>query len=69
MNLRWNRVRLGPKPVGHGYWINAKSCPPGNFVACAVQFAMMRTAKRHREFIANLAAEGYGLGEAQVMRV
>ena len=49
--------------------INASRRPPLRFVASAVQFAMMSTAERYGEFIADLEAKSSGLGETQMVGV
>jgi hypothetical protein len=38
-------------------WIDPRGIPPFCFVATAVNLAVMSPAQRHREFIADLAAE------------
>jgi hypothetical protein len=43
--------------------------PPATFPAAAVRFAVMVTAKRHREFVAHLCSKDFRLGEADVMGV
>ena len=49
--------------------INAPRRPPLRFVASAVQFAMMATAQRHGEFVADLEAKSSGLGESQMVGI
>ena len=48
---------------------NLNICPPRDFVAMAMQVAMMFTAQRHGEFVADLASERSGLRKFEVMRV
>ena len=43
--------------------------PPPGFVAGPMQLTVMGAAKRHREFIADFAAQGLRLREPQVMRI
>jgi hypothetical protein len=50
-------------------WIESELRPPGRFVSVTVKFAVVRTAQRHREFIAHLATERPRLREAQMMRI
>jgi hypothetical protein len=49
----------------------AESCffPPSEFVAAAVDFAVMAAAKRDGELVADLATERAALGEAKVVRI
>jgi hypothetical protein len=44
-------------------------CPPRNFVAMAVQIAMMFPAQWNSEFIADLASECSGLRKFEMMRI
>jgi hypothetical protein len=62
---------MGPLPEGsgNGKRVDLESCPPGPLVAGLVQLPVMATAKRHGKFIADLHADGAGLGKAHVMRV
>jgi hypothetical protein len=60
---------LFPKARSNCDRIGADFLPPGAFVANAVDGAMMAAAKRHRELIADLAAERPRLHEAQMVRV
>ena len=46
-----------------------KVCPPRDFVAIAMQVAMMITAQWHREFVADLASQCSGLRKLQMMRI
>ena len=48
---------------------NLQIGPPRHFVAVTMQLMMMVTAERHREFVADLASEGSGLGEFQMMGI
>ena len=43
--------------------------PPSRFIAAPMEFAMVTTAERNSEFIADLAAQCRRLGKAQMMRI
>ena len=58
-----------PEPFGHGQWINFDILPPCELCALPVELAVMVPAQRDSELIADLAAEGAGLGKTQMMRV
>ena len=60
---------LSPEPVGDGDGIDAHLQPPFLFFGGAMDLPMMHPAERHRELIADLAAECPGLCEAQMMGV
>ena len=62
-------MRFGPKFSRSVERINASRRPPLRFVASAVQFAMMATAQRHGEFVADLEAKTSGLGESQMVGI
>ena len=53
-------ARAFPKSVGHLCRINPKSLPPVGFVTRAVELAVVRTAERDREFVADLPSERTG---------
>ena len=48
--------------------VDPRRAPPLRLIAGAVEFAVVHPAQRHREFIADLTAQGGLLGESQVMR-
>ena len=48
-------------------WLNSHILPPSLFITNAVECTMMRGAEGHYPFVTDLAAEGPGLGKAQVM--
>ena len=58
-----------PEPARDGDRLDAASRPPIDFLAGAVQFAMMRAAQRDREFVADLEAESAGLRKPQMVGV
>ena len=60
---------LRPELVGDGEGINAKAAPKLLFFGGAVEFTVMCPADRDREFIADPAAKGPGLGKAQMMGI
>src|SRR5438067_10101077 len=66
---RTGQPRSLPEGSGNLQGVDADPFPPSAFVAGAVQFAMMRSAQRHSELVADLATECPDLGEGQVMRV
>ena len=61
--------RLSPQTQGYFECVQPLSFPPCPFIAHAMNFAMMCATQWHGELIADLAAQGLWLGEAQVMRV
>jgi hypothetical protein len=58
-----------PKLLGGLDRRNAKIGPPSHFIAVPVQVIVVVTAERHGEFIADLAPQGIGLGEFQMMGI
>ena len=62
-------MRFSPELSRSVERVNASRRPPLGFVAGAMQFAMMATAQRHGEFVADLEAKSAGLGEAQMVGV
>ena len=60
-------MRLFPEPLGDGEGDDPHVVPPGAFIAVAVQLAVMISAERHGELIADLDTECFRLGEANVM--
>src|ERR1700691_3807144 len=63
------RMRLEPQCPRSDHRINSHLYPTHRFVAAVVNLAMMATAQWHREFVADLAAEGSALREAYVVSV
>jgi hypothetical protein len=49
--------------------IDFESFPPCNLIAGLMQLPMVPTAKRHREFIADLKTDGSRLSKPQMMRI
>lgn len=62
-------MRFIPQPLGDGQGIDTHLVPPRPLVAVVVEFAMMITAERYGELVADFCAEGLGLGEADVMSI
>src|ERR1700679_1376691 len=58
-----------PQKSCRGFAVDAGCCPPGRLVATAMDLAMMAAAQRHRELVADLAAERTRLCKTQMMRV
>src|ERR1700730_18953902 len=48
---------------------NPQIGPPSHFVAAAVQVMMVLAAERHGEFVADLASQGSGLREFEMMGI
>jgi hypothetical protein len=62
-------VRLNPELAGDTEGVDACRSPPTGFIASAMQFAMMATAERYGEFVADLEAETSGLRKAQMVGI
>jgi hypothetical protein len=56
-----------PQPVGHSERVDAGRRPPCRLVTLSVNLAMVGAAERHRILVADFAAQGSRLHEAQVM--
>jgi hypothetical protein len=63
------RVRFKPQRTCRAGRIDGELVPPSGFVPVAMQFAMMSSAQRDGELIANLAAECSILCEAQMVGI
>jgi hypothetical protein len=63
------RMRSQPQRMGRDGWINSSGTPPCGFIAAAVDLAMVSSAQRDSEFIADLASECAVLCEPQVVGV
>jgi len=59
-------MRFEPKRAGRDHRINADGVPPWGFIAATVDFAMVSSAQRNSEFIANLASECSAWGKTKV---
>src|SRR5262245_40261279 len=62
-------ARLLPEPASNLDRVNTGVPPPRALVARAMHRTMMPAAERDRELIADLAAEGTGLREPEMMGV
>jgi hypothetical protein len=62
-------MRFEPKRAGRDGRIKPGFLPPSGFVTTAMHLALVPSAQRHGELIADLAPECSGLGKAQMMRV
>ena len=62
-------IGLAPQLLRDVDRIDAHVVPPGGFVAAVVEFAMMGAAERDGELVADFAAHGARLGEANVMGI
>jgi hypothetical protein len=58
-----------PKASGRGEGVDTGRLPPCRFIAVPMDFAMVSTAQRDDELVADLAAKSLALGEAKMMRV
>jgi hypothetical protein len=67
--IHWQRMRLQPKRAGLDGRIDSGRPPPIGFISTTVHLAMMAPAQWHRELIADLATERWGLRKAQVVGV
>jgi hypothetical protein len=68
-HFRAIRPRMLPEFKRDRERVDLNPFPPLDFVAMIVELAMMRTADRNREFVANLATQSSRLGEAQMVSV
>ena len=62
-------MRLQPQCSSGDRRIDAQFFPPRGFIAAAMDLAMMTSAQRDSELIADLAPESSALREAEVMSV
>lgn len=62
-------MRLQPQYPGLHERIDSGFGPPCGFIAMAMQFAMMSSAKRDRKLVAGFAAKRSALGKSQMMSV
>ena len=60
-------MRLQPQRAASNGRIKASIFPPSDFIATAMDLAMMAPAQRYGELVTNLAAERAVLGEAQMV--
>jgi hypothetical protein len=58
-----------PQPLGDRDRVEADGFPPSRLIAAPVEGAMVRAAQRHRELIADPAAQSPWLHESEVMGV
>ena len=61
--------RRNPEHPRRGHGIDSPSLPPGDFVSDAVEVAVVNSAQRYGEFIADLAPHRPGLGELEMVGV
>jgi len=62
-------MRFEPeRPCGWGR-VDSRAAPPLSFIAIAVDFAVVSSAQRHSEFVADLAAKRGMLSKAQMVGV
>src|SRR4051794_29087052 len=62
-------VGFGPQSLSDRHRIDTDGLPPRCFIAIAVQLAVMHTAERNGELVADFAAQGTGLSEAEMMGI
>jgi hypothetical protein len=60
---------LKPQRAGGDGRINPGLAPPSGFIAVAMDLAVVASAQRNRELIADLAPERSALGESQVVGI
>jgi hypothetical protein len=65
--LSLDSPRRNPKHPRRGDGINSPPLPPHDFVSGAMDVAVMGSAQRHRELVADLSPHRAGLGEPQMM--
>ena len=58
-----------PQPVRHRHRVDVRGLPPRRLIAVPVKGTMVGAAERHRELIADPAAQGPRLHESEVMGV
>jgi hypothetical protein len=63
------RMGFEPQSAGGGDWIRRHFPPPNEFIAAAVDFAVMPPAQGDGELVADLASQSPTLGEAQMVGV
>jgi hypothetical protein len=62
-------MRLQPEHAGSHKRVYSRLPPPQSFVTAAMDLTMVRTTERHRELVADLAAEPARLCKAEVVWV
>ena len=62
-------MALRPQFLGYHQRFNTQSSPPLLFFGSPMHLAVMRAAQRHREFVADLAAQCLHLRKFQVVRI
>jgi hypothetical protein len=62
-------MRFQPKRPRCDKWVKSELRPPSSLIAMAMQLAMMPSAKRDRELVANFATKGALLREAKMMSI
>jgi hypothetical protein len=69
--LNWCPIEPGmlPQPVRNSDRVDPGGLPPCRLVATPVKSTMVGAAQRHRELIADPAAQGPGLHEPEVMGI
>jgi hypothetical protein len=63
------RMGFEPQQARRRLGIGTGCCPPGRLVATAMDLAVMPAAQRHRELVADLAADRRRLRETKMMRI
>jgi hypothetical protein len=62
-------MALQPKRASRGDSVDIGLVPPRGFITAAMHLAMMTTAERDRELIANLSPQSRGLCKPEMMRI
>ena len=66
---RHQRASFEPQRPSNGGWIDPGVPPPCGFIATPVDLAMVSSAQRNGELIADLAPEGSALGKTKVVSI
>jgi hypothetical protein len=60
---------FAPELLSDRHGIDAEGLPPRCFITTVVQLAVMHTAERNRELVADLPAQRSGLSEAEMVGI
>ena len=62
-------MRLQPQAASRGGRVDTSLAPPCRFIAGAMNLTVVSATERDRELVADLAAERWCLGKAQMMGI